>query len=86
MGTNVTEKGLFSNVRGGQIAVPGVGVEPTRPFGREILSLLRLTSYATRALFREATAGIEPAVEDLQSPELPLFYVASAAFTRSRAF
>jgi hypothetical protein len=29
--------------------VPGVGFEPTRPFGHEPLELTRLPGYATRA-------------------------------------
>ncbi len=36
--------------------VPGVGIEPTRPFGQQDLNLLRLTNFATRAFLFSATS------------------------------
>lgn len=54
--------------------VPGAGIEPARPEGRQILSLLRLPISppgrgATHTLEErmEARAGVEPAYVDLQS-------------------
>src|SRR5690606_28894666 len=40
--------------------VPGVGIEPTWPRGRKILSLLRIPGFATRARGRAHGAGTLP--------------------------
>lgn len=40
-----------------RMSVPGVGIEPTWPRGRKILSLLRLPGFATRAHARPRSAG-----------------------------
>lgn len=91
MRSNVTEKVPFSNAAGLSARLraarcPGWESNPhglLRPgdFKSPASDQFRHPGIAgTISSYREATAGIEPAVEDLQSPELPLFYVASAAF------
>ena len=51
------------------------GLEPSRPFGQQILSLLCLPFHHTPILFK-ATPRFELGIEDLQSTALPLGHIA----------
>ena len=53
------------------------GLEPSRPFGQQILSLLCLPFHHTPILFK-ATPRFELGIEDLQSTALPLGHIALA--------
>ena len=51
------------------------GLEPSRPFGQQILSLLCLPFHHTPTIFK-ATPRFELGIEDLQSTALPLGHIA----------
>ena len=55
------------------------GLEPSRPFGQQILSLLCLPFHHTPILFK-ATPRFELGIEDLQSTALPLGHIAFLIF------